>query len=295
MEDRSLQCLGGNKPHLEKLTLGVARILEASPGVTGVSVVEREPADIGMITAWEQENDCILPDDLRNFYLMTNGFHMLWNVKLDNYPVPLGSLMINSLMKLNQLHQSSVYLLPNSPSLGDLEEDEDEVFVPNGDDPEKPHFDSRNRIFELDSCSGNGKVCLVYKRDKPAPQDSEIWFLDRALYWHFLSDSFTTYYRLLITHLGLPQWQYAFTSYGISPQAKQWFNMYKPITYNTAVLAEDDGIFMNKLDPSKVFKSKSKTLVSKKRSSLQSSSSQRGSSASPVIKSSPIPGNSIRK
>ncbi|XP_044513781.1 tubulin polyglutamylase complex subunit 2 [Gracilinanus agilis] len=333
MEDRSLQCLGGNKPHLEKLTLGVARILEASPGVTGVSVVEREPADIGMITAWEQENDCILPDDLRNFYLMTNGFHMLWNVKLDNYPVPLGSLMINSLMKLNQLHQSSVYLLPNSPSLGDLEEDEDEVFVPNGDDPEKPHFDSRNRIFELDSCSGNGKVCLVYKKDKPdafvdrnqpsskersqfaqvynsdklkekcgnlklshlSPQDSEIWFLDRALYWHFLSDSFTTYYRLLITHLGLPQWQYAFTSYGISPQAKQWFNMYKPITYNTAVLAEDDGIFMNKLDPSKVFKSKSKTLVSKKRSSLQSSSSQRGSSASPVIKSSPIPGNSIRK
>ncbi|XP_036611373.1 tubulin polyglutamylase complex subunit 2 isoform X2 [Trichosurus vulpecula] len=168
MEDRSLQCLGGNKPHLEKLTLGVARILEASPGVTGVSVVEREPADIGMITAWEQENDCVLPEDLKNFYLMTNGFHMLWNVKLDNYSIPLGSLMINSIMKLNQLHQTSVYLLPNSPSLVDLEEDEDEGLVANGDDPEKPHFDSRNQIFELDSCSGNGKVCLVYKKDKPA-------------------------------------------------------------------------------------------------------------------------------
>lgn len=50
--------------------------------------------------------------------------------------------------------------------------------------------------------------------------DTEIWFLDRALYWHFLTDTFTAYYRLLITHLGLPQWQYAFTSYGISPQAK---------------------------------------------------------------------------
>lgn len=50
--------------------------------------------------------------------------------------------------------------------------------------------------------------------------DAEIWFLDRALYWHFLTDTFTAYYRLLITHLGLPQWQYAFTSYGISPQAK---------------------------------------------------------------------------
>ena len=50
--------------------------------------------------------------------------------------------------------------------------------------------------------------------------DSEIWFLDQALYWHFLTKSFTAYYRLLITNLGLPQWQYAFTSYGISPQAK---------------------------------------------------------------------------
>lgn len=51
-------------------------------------------------------------------------------------------------------------------------------------------------------------------------KDTEIWFLDRALYWHFLTDTFTAYYRLLITHLGLPQWQYAFTNYGVSPQAK---------------------------------------------------------------------------
>lgn len=49
---------------------------------------------------------------------------------------------------------------------------------------------------------------------------AEIWFLDRALYWHFLTDTFTGYYRLMLIHLGLPQWQYALTKYGISPQAK---------------------------------------------------------------------------
>lgn len=32
---------------------------------------------------------------------------------------------------------------------------------------EKPHFDCRSAIFELDSCNGNGKVCLVYKNGKP--------------------------------------------------------------------------------------------------------------------------------
>lgn len=47
-----------------------------------------------------------------------------------------------------------------------------------------------------------------------------MWFLDRSLCWHFLTESFTSYYRLMITHLGLPEWQYAFTPYGPSPQAK---------------------------------------------------------------------------
>lgn len=51
-------------------------------------------------------------------------------------------------------------------------------------------------------------------------QQSEIWFLDRSLCWHLLTATFTSYYRLMITHLGLPEWQYAFTPYGPSPQAK---------------------------------------------------------------------------
>ncbi len=51
-------------------------------------------------------------------------------------------------------------------------------------------------------------------------QQSEIWFLDRSLCWHFMTATFTSYYRLMITHLGLPEWQYAFTPYGPSPQAK---------------------------------------------------------------------------
>jgi len=48
----------------------------------------------------------------------------------------------------------------------------------------------------------------------------EVWFLDRALRWHYITDSFTSYYRLMIMHLGLPQWQYAFTDIGLCQQAK---------------------------------------------------------------------------
>ncbi|KAM9677077.1 tubulin polyglutamylase complex subunit 2 isoform 3-T3 [Dama dama] len=232
------------------------RVHESSPGVTEVTIIEKLPAERHMISSWEQKNNCVLPEDLRNFYLMTNGFHMTWNVKLDEHTIPLGSMAINSISKLTQLNQSSMYSLPNAPTLADLEDDIQEGLA----------------------------------------QDTEIWFLDRALYWHFLTDTFTAYYRLLITHLGLPQWQYAFTSYGVSPQAKQWFNMYKPITYNTNLLTEETDSFVNKLDPSKVFKSKNKTIIPKKKGPAQPAGGQKGPSGpASTSKSSSGSGNPVRK
>ncbi|XP_023606641.1 tubulin polyglutamylase complex subunit 2 isoform X2 [Myotis lucifugus] len=253
------QPAGSCKPHLEKLTLGVTRILESSPGVTEVTIIEKAPAERHMISSWEQKNNCVLPEDIKNFYLVTNGFHMTWSVKLDEHTIPLGNMAINSITKLTQLNQSSMYSLPNAPTLADLEDDIQEALA----------------------------------------QDTEIWFLDRALYWHFLTDTFTAYYRLLLTHLGLPQWQYAFTSYGISPQAKQWFNMYKPITYNTSLLTEETDSFVNKLDPSKVFKSKNKILIPKKKGPVPSAGSQKGPSGPPSTPSTPKSssgsGNPVRK
>ncbi|XP_006889255.1 PREDICTED: tubulin polyglutamylase complex subunit 2 isoform X2 [Elephantulus edwardii] len=294
MDEKSPPLLGCSKPHLEKLTLGITRILESSPGVSEMTIIEKTPAERHMISSWEQKNNCMLPEDVKNFYLMTNGFHMTWSVKLDDSTIPLGSMAINSISRLTQLNQSSMYSLPNAPTLADLEDDTEEGTLE--ELPAKPHFDSRSVIFELDSCNGNGKVCLVYKNGKPGlAQDTEIWFLDRALYWHFLTDTFTAYYRLLITHLGLPQWQYAFTSYGISPQAKQWFNMYKPITYNTNLLTEEADSFVNKLDPSKVFKSKNKVLTPKKKGPVQPAGSQKGPPGSSTSKPTSGSGNPVRK
>ncbi|XP_042718317.1 tubulin polyglutamylase complex subunit 2 isoform X2 [Lagopus leucura] len=236
----------GIRPHLDKLTLGVTRILETSPGVSDVTLVEKKPADRHAIISWEQKKQCVLLQLTHSFPNMFQGFFFLLSG--------------------------------------------------NEDKPEKPHFDSRSFIFELDPCNGNGKVCLVYKHTKPVVSpDTEIWFLDRALYWHFLTKTFTAYYRLLITHLGLPQWQYAFTSYGVSPQAKQWFNMYKPITINTTLLSEEADSFVNKLDPNKVFKSKNKTPVMKKKQPSQPAGVQKSNTIMSSTKTSSLAGNSSRK
>ncbi|KAK7916032.1 hypothetical protein WMY93_011793 [Mugilogobius chulae] len=202
------------------------------PGVADVRFAEREPAEKRSLLTWEQKNRCILPEDLRDFYLTTDGFTLNWNVKLDNESVPLGSLKLNSISRLVPLVQPvSLFSLPNAPSLSDLDWDDKEPGVSLS--PAPPHFDSRSRVFELDSCGGNGKVCLVYKSCSPGvvSQKSELWFLDRSLCWHFLTSSFTSYFRLMITHLGLPEWQYNFTPYGPSPQAQQWASLYQPLTF----------------------------------------------------------------
>ncbi|KAM9814042.1 tubulin polyglutamylase complex subunit 2 [Neosynchiropus ocellatus] len=272
----------------ERLTLGVTRILENMPGVVDVRLAEREPAEKRSLLSWEQKNTCILPEDLRDFYLTTDGFTLTWAVKLDNECVPLGCMTINGVAKLCPLLQPvSLFSLPNAPSLADLDWEENNLdgLAPG---PSLPHFDSRSRIFELDSCEGNGKVCLVYKNCTPGvvAQQSEIWFLDRSLCWHFLTSTFTSYYRLMVTHLGLPEWQYSFTPYGPSPQAKQWASLYRPLTFRGELMTTDPSgdAHLNKLDPTKAFKGKAKVSTPKKKPQSQGSSGSAAKSQGSVGK-----------
>lgn len=73
--------------------------------------------------------------------------------------MPIGNIQVNSIASLVSLNQSPI---PSNeaPSLLDLDDiSDDEGF--HGHD--KPHFDQRNKIYELDSCLGFAKVCLVFK------------------------------------------------------------------------------------------------------------------------------------
>lgn len=103
-------------------------------------------------------------------------------------------------------------------------------------------FFSRWKMFEL-ACVSSGsaadRICLVFP-PKPeitslpitaaagssdgmsggllylevAPLTPQVWLLDRSFNWHFLAPNFTTYFRMMLVHMGLPQWQLLFTPYG---------------------------------------------------------------------------------
>uniref|UniRef100_A0A8C9F8A9 TPGS2 n=1 Tax=Pavo cristatus TaxID=9049 RepID=A0A8C9F8A9_PAVCR len=73
--------------------LAIPTTRKTSPGVSDVTLVEKEPADRHAIVSWEQKNACILPEDLKNFYLMTDGFQMTWSVKIDGKSMCLSQLI----------------------------------------------------------------------------------------------------------------------------------------------------------------------------------------------------------
>ncbi|XP_071794943.1 tubulin polyglutamylase complex subunit 2-like [Asterias amurensis] len=271
-----------------QLTLGVVKSLEKRAGICDVKLVDSKPAERHQVVSWEQRNSCMLPDDLKRFYLTSDGLLLKWSVKLDDQLQQVGLMEINQVNNLSKLAGNKA-TSSNTPSLADIDDVSDEE--QGGDEFSSPHFDRRSRIFELDSCQGIAKVCLVYTDTKPGSpaQHPKIWLLDRALRWHYLASTFSQYFRMMLMHLGLPQWQYAYTDIGLTPQAKQWFNIYSPLRIGLECEEnpsnEDCGNFakrtpksssseVNKLDTGRVFKGKtdkkSKSYQGKKKSGVTS-------------------------
>lgn len=60
---------------------------------------------------------------------------------------------------------------------------------------------------------------LLFFKGVPA-KEADYWFLDKSLQWHYITDDFQSYFRLMISNIGLPQWQYLYTEYGISPSVQ---------------------------------------------------------------------------
>eukprot|EP00128_Syssomonas_multiformis_P010508 Colp12_sorted_trinity150504_noHs@32522 len=193
----------------DRMCMGIITSLEKRPGVTDVKLKERRPAQKHTIANWESRNGCVLPEDFKTFLLTSDGLLLCWSAMFKDETLQLGRLHLNSISQLKR-----VELLPIS-----------EVDT-TGDTPRrKSTFDCL--VIELDPCEGDGCVGMVY--NKGHRHEPEVWFCDRSGVWYYMTASFVDYFRLMIMHLGLPWWQYAFTDAGLSPLAKQWFHLYAPV------------------------------------------------------------------
>ncbi|XP_053954462.1 tubulin polyglutamylase complex subunit 2 [Anastrepha ludens] len=63
----------------DHLTLGLMRTLAKIPRVCDVSCVPRNPCEKAQVVNWEQRHTVYLPEDMKKFYLSTDGFLIQWS------------------------------------------------------------------------------------------------------------------------------------------------------------------------------------------------------------------------
>ena len=65
-----------------------------------------------------------------------------------------------------------------------------------------------------------GRVVLVYPGRGETCTEGSLWFLDLSFNPHLLASDVSTYWRLLLVHLGMPQWQPLVAGLGLTPWAR---------------------------------------------------------------------------
>lgn len=136
--------------------------------------------------------------------------------------LPVGNITINplsDLVRLCDIKSDSV----NINVMRDLQ------MLDRLSDKNTPNFTENSKIFELDSSSDVGHICLVYLDDQTTatvsnlnshlheePSKASVWLLDTTYCWHFLAPNFSNYFRKALVHMGLPHWQLKFTDMGLT-------------------------------------------------------------------------------
>lgn len=194
----------------EQISLSVINYLEKHIGVTEIEFIERQGVVESLISSWEAEHaPYLLPSDFKSFLLISDGLELRWSVKRKNLVFPLGHMHLNRLREVKPFEINKFVLR----KLGDdIDYDSDNEA-------------SDIKAFDIDSEVQSGRLALVYNGSTSKPQ---VYFQDLSADWFFIANTFTDYFRLMLMHLGLPHWQYAYTEVGLDSNAQQWFRFLSP-------------------------------------------------------------------
>ena len=84
-----------------ELRQGALEWLREHPGTVNTILEEKEGCEESDLQAWEAQHGQYLPEDLKEFYLLTDGLKLRWDVVAHGREVmPLGCIAINSLAQL---------------------------------------------------------------------------------------------------------------------------------------------------------------------------------------------------
>jgi tubulin polyglutamylase complex subunit 2 len=212
----------------DKVSLGIISYLETLDECHEIQFQCVKEASNYDITLWEKKNAPLkLPNDLKKFYsTVFNGFTLQWNIEEGN-----SSVMTVGEMRINALEEIKIQLY-------------DVFFVQSYLPPDivAPSM-SNCTLYSLDTNCSSGTVVLLYRYRHPASASSdavvltdsspssslnspEIWLLTATCQLIYICSSFTQYFRLMVSHLGIYQWQLAFSDDGFSEVTEQFMHLF---------------------------------------------------------------------
>jgi hypothetical protein len=186
-----------HKELAEQLFPGVIPHLEQLPGVTDIKFFPKPPIALGTITSWERCNGVVLTDDLVAVLSVSAGFELSWSSNFNNTILEMGSL------KLNALQDFSVTTDVIHDKVG-------------------PY----TFCFMIENCEPYGETYLLYPSTTSEP---EIWFRTLKAEWFMITKSYSAYFRLMASFLGIKGWQLGYyKKRGWAQDTQNWLYFYVP-------------------------------------------------------------------
>ncbi|XP_016966826.1 tubulin polyglutamylase complex subunit 2 isoform X1 [Drosophila biarmipes] len=225
----------------ENLTLGLIRTLSSVPRVCNVTLERRQPLNACQVVNWEQRHCVYLPEDMKKFYLSSDGFILNWSYQYApndirrvghiHFPHLLQVTLLRENIETTASHSSTSTALPNSDGLGAASSSQSlPAPVANGKDKwgnSLPIITAKSKIFEINNVNEVAKVCMLY--ESTSSNNPKFYLLELStLSWQFLADTFSEYLRMAIAHLGLPYWELCFSTCGLPSWTEQLFLLLAP-------------------------------------------------------------------
>lgn len=207
----------------DDISFSVLDYIEKHAGVTDVKFFERVGSTDAQITEFEKKYyPCKLPSDYKAFLKISDGMLLRWHMKYNDEVIPLGCMHLSPLSGVCKVDANNFNIQ------GAMARDTVEFLsmATSADlTTNKNPLLNEPIALDIDSLCADGRTVLMYYKNYHTP---EVWFQDLSCEWSFIASTFTDYFRLLVLHLGLPHWQYAYTAIGLSPTTKQWLHFLAP-------------------------------------------------------------------
>lgn len=155
------------------ITLGLVKFLNNIQRITNITLNKQQPSERTQITTWEQRHNVYLADDMRRFYLSTDGFTLHWsyqyarNVSIEyihmfifemsfhcNFLFLSEANDVRRVGYINFPHIRQITLLKDyleiiSAKASEINQSPANSKRSNGLNGDEPHLTSRSKIFEL--------------------------------------------------------------------------------------------------------------------------------------------------